>query len=170
MSKATAALLGSVIGGIVAATATIFWFGWEIPMHGQAPFYDQQRGDYVDLLLTVVTILLGAVGLTVTVGALAIGFVALKTLREIKDEAATAAKKAAAEEIKETMDSELEPSVSEKVKEALPPTLRAALLNDEIGHSIFAEMAQRGELDEVLERVAMRTQFAGPESDPENDG
>ncbi len=34
-------------------------------------------------------------------------------------------------------------------------------MKDELGHRILSEMAQRGELDEVLERVAMRVQGAG---------
>ena len=62
----------------------------------------------------------------------------------------------------------LEPNVNAKVQEALPTALQAALLNDELGHRILSEMAQRGELDEVLERVAMRMQGGGPEPDPDN--
>ena len=89
----------------------------------------------------MVTIFLGAIGLAVTIGALVIGLVALKTLSEIKTEAATEAKDAAAFQINETM---------------------AAVL----GHKILSEMAQRGELDEVLERVAMRLLSGGPEPDP----
>ena len=89
----------------------------------------------------MVTIFLGAIGLAVTIGALVIGLVALKTLREIKTEAATEAKGAAAIQINETMAAGL-------------------------GHKILSEMAQRGELDEVLERVAMRLQSGGPEPDP----
>lgn len=77
------------------------------------------------------TIFLGAIGLAVTVGALVIGLVALKTLREIKDEAADGAKDAAADKINETMAAELEPNVNAKVQEALPTALQAALLNDE---------------------------------------
>lgn len=114
------------------------------------------------------TIFLGAIGLAVTVGALVIGLVALKTLREIKDEVADGAKDAAADKINETMAAELEPNVNAKVQEALPTALQAALLNDELGHKILSEMAQRGELDEVLERVATRMQDGGPEPDPDN--
>ncbi len=77
------------------------------------------------------TIFLGAIGLAVTVGALVIGLVALKTLREIKDEVADGAKDAAADKINETMAAELEPNVNAKVQEALPTALQAALLNDE---------------------------------------
>ncbi|MEM6824434.1 MAG: hypothetical protein AAF566_04925 [Pseudomonadota bacterium] len=54
------------------------------------------------------------------------------------------------------------------MQEALPTALQAALLNDELGHKILSEMAQRGELDEVLERVAMRMQGGLSEPDPEN--
>ncbi len=92
----------------------------------------------MDLLLTVVTIFLGAIGLAVTVGALVIGLVALKTLREIKTEAATEAKGAAAVQINATMAAGL-------------------------GHTILSEMARKGELDEVFERVAMRLQSGEPE-------
>ena len=66
------------------------------------------------------------------------------------------------------MAAELESNVNAKVQEALPTALQAALLNDELDHKIQREMARRGELDEVLERVAMRMQGGGPEPDPEN--
>ena len=85
------------------------------------------------------TILLGAVGLAITAGALVIGVVALTTLREIKDDAANAAK--------------------DKV---------TAMMNEGAGHKILAEMARRGELDDVLERVVVRTQDPEPEPDPDN--
>lgn len=138
-----------------------------MPGQGQAAHIDPTRADYVDLLLTVVTIFLGAIGLAVTVGALVIGLVALKTLREIKTEATSEAKNAVAIKIRETMAAELEPSVNAKVRDALPAALQVALSNDELGHKILSEMAKRGELDEVLERVAMRMQGGGPEPDPD---
>ncbi len=166
MGKVSASILGSIIGGFAAVAAMVIWFGWGLPGSGQTAHVDPTRADYVDLLLTVVTIFLGAVGLAVTVGALVIGLVAFKTLREIKTEAASEAKDAAAVKISETMAAELEPSVNAKVRDALPAALQVALLNDELGHKILSEMAQRGELDEVLERVAMRMQGGGPEPDP----
>lgn len=87
------------------------------------------------------TVLLAAVGLAVTIGALVIGFVAFKTLREIKDDAADAAQAAAEMKIND----------------------------DALWHRILSEMAQKGELDKALERVAMRLQSAGPEaSEDEN--
>lgn len=167
MGKVSAALLGSMIGGFAAVAAMVFWFGWGMPVSGQTTHVDPTRADYVDLLLTVATIFLGAIGLAVTVGALVIGLVALKTLREIKTEAASEATVAAAVKISEIMAAELEPSVNAKVRDALPTALQVALLNDELGHKILSEMAQRGELDEVLERVAMRMQGGGPEPDPD---
>ena len=170
MGKVSAALLGSMIGGFAAVAAMVFWFGWGMPVSGQTTHVDPTRADYVDLLLTVATIFLGAIGLAVTVGALVIGLVALKTLREIKTEAASEAKVAAAVKISEIMAAELEPSVNAKVRDALPTALQVALLNDELGHKILSEMAQRGELDEVLERVAMRMQGGGPEPDPDQHG
>lgn len=142
MGKVGAAILGAITGGFAAAAAIIFWFGWGTPGAGQAPHADPTRADYVDLLLTVATIFLGAVGLAVTVGALVIGFVALKTLREIKEEAADGAKKAAATKISETMDAQLEP--------------------------ILTNMAKRGELDAVFERVSVQLQFGGPEPEEES--
>ena len=167
MGKVGAAILGAIIGGFVAVAAIVFWFGWGLPGQGQVAHVDPTRADYVDLLLTLATVFLGAVGLVVTVGALVIGLVALKTLCEIKGEAASEAKDAAAGKINETMEAELEPNVNAKVQDALPAALQAALLNDELGHKILAEMAQRGELDEVLERVAMRMQGGRPEPDPD---
>jgi len=167
MSKVSTAILGAIIGGFAAAAAVVLWFGWGLSVSGQTAHVDPTRADYVDLLLTIVTIFLGAIGLAVTVGALVIGLVAFKTLREIKTEAASDAKNAAALKISETIAAELEPSVNVKVQDALPVALQAALLNDELGHRILSEMAQRGELDEVLERVAMRMQGGGPESDPD---
>ena len=166
MGKVGAAILGAIIGGLSAVASIVLWFGWGLPGSVQESHVDPTRADYVDLLLTLATVFLGAVGLAVTVGALVIGLVALKTLREIKDEAASNAKDAAAKQISETMSAELEPNVSAKVQDTLPAALQAALLNDELGHKILSEMAQRGELDEVLERVAMRMQGGGPETGP----
>ncbi len=168
MGKVSAAILGAIIGGFAVVAAVVFLFGWGMPVSGQAAHIDPTRADYVDLLLTVAALFLGAVGLAVTVGALVIGLVALKTLREIKDEAASEAKTAAAGKINETMAAELEPNVKAKVQDALPAALQAALLNDELGHKILGEMARRGELDEVFERAAMRMQGGGPEPDPDH--
>lgn len=163
MGKVSATILGAIIGGCASAAAIVIWFGWGVPSAGQAVHSDPTRADYIDLLLTVATMFLGAVGLTVTVGALVIGLVALKTLREIKDDAANGAKEAAAGKINETMQSELAPNVDAKVRDVLPAALQSALMDDELGHKILAEMARRGELDAVLERVAMRIQNGGPE-------
>lgn len=163
MGKAGATILGAIIGAFAATAAVVFWFGWGLPLAGQATHSDPTRADYVDLLLIIATIFLSAVGLAVTVGALVVGLVALKTLREIKDEAAKGAKEAAAGKINETMAAELEPNVKAKVRDALPSALQAALMDDELGHKILGEMARRGELDVVFERVAMRMQTAGPE-------
>lgn len=164
MGKVIAAILGAIAGGLASAVALVAFLDLGTQGAGQLAHTDPTRADYVDLLLTLVTVLLAAVGLAVTVGALAIGLVAFKTLREIKDEAADAALTAAATKISETMASDLEPSVNAKVKGALPTALQTALLDDELGHRILSEMAQRGELDEVLERVAMRMQGGGPEA------
>jgi hypothetical protein len=170
MDRVGTAILGAIVGGFTAAAAIICWFGWGVPGRGQSPHLDPTRADYVDLLLAIATIFLGAVGLAVTVGALVIGLVALKTLREIKDEAASAAKDAAAAKINKTIAEELEPNVNAKVQEALPTALSSALLKDELAHKILTAMAQRGELDEVLERVVMRTQAVEPEDEQEITG
>jgi len=167
LSKIGVSILSAILSAVAVVAILVLWLVWGVPGGGQPTHIDPTRADYVDLLLTVVTIFLGAVGLVVTVGALVIGLVALKTLREIKEEAANEAKKAAAAQINETMASELEPNVKVRVQDALPAALPIALLNDELGHKILSDMAQRGELDEVLERVAMRMQVGGPEEDPE---
>ncbi|HET6524745.1 hypothetical protein [Sphingopyxis sp.] len=150
MGKISATILGAIVGGFAAAIALVWFFGWGSSV-GNAPFADVGRADYVDFLLMLVTVLLAAIGLAVTIGALVIGLVALKTLREIKDEAASEAKAAAAAKLGAT----------------LPSALQAALVDDDLGHKILREMAQRGELDEVLERVANRMQGGEPESEEE---
>ncbi len=167
MGKVSAAILGAIIGGFAAAAGILFLFGWGASGTGQLAHVDPTRADYVNLLLTIATLFLGAIGLAVTVGALVIGLVAFKTLREIKDEAANGAKQAAAGKINETMAAELEPKVNSKVRDILPAALQAALMDDELGHKILGQMASRGELDAVFERVAIRIQTGGPESDPE---
>ena len=73
MGKLGISIFGSAIGGAAAAAGIVLWFGWGMSGQGQAAYADPTRADYIDLLLTVVTILLAAVGLTVTVGALVIG-------------------------------------------------------------------------------------------------
>ena len=161
-------VLGAMIGGCVATIAMVCFLGWGSGI-SNGPVASVERGAYVDLILTLVTILLAAIGLAVTVGALVIGLVALKTLREIKDEAAVEAKAAAGAKIAETMKSDLEPSVAAQLGAALPAALQAALVDNDLGHHILSQMAQRGELDEVLERVANRMQGGGIEGD-DNDG
>jgi uncharacterized protein (DUF2267 family) len=169
MKNVGIATLGAVAGASITVILILLWFGWGSPLQGQSAHIDPVRSDYVDLLLTIATVFLGAVGLAVTVGALVIGIVALKTLREIKDEATSEAKKAAGLTINDTIRAELDPSVAEKVQAALPVALHHALLKDELGHRILSDMAGRGELDTVLERVAMRIQGGGPEVDTEED-
>ena len=133
--------------------------------HGQTSHIDPTRADHVDLVLTVATILLAAVGLVVTVGAVVIGIVAWRTTREIKEDATNKAKAAAAIRINETIEENLEPEVATKLRDALPNALEYALITDELGYRILRSMAERGELDEVLERVVVRLQSAGPEQD-----
>lgn len=162
MSKISAALLGSIIGGFSSVGATVLLFGWGLPSSGQGAHVDPTRADYVDLLLTVVTIFLGAIGLAVTIGALVIGLVAFKTLREIKSEAAIEAKGAAGAKI----SAELAPNVDAKVREVLPDALPAALMCDDLADKILTEMAGRGDLDAVFERVVVRLQ-GGPVDYPE---
>ncbi len=169
LGKVGAAVIGAMVGGVAAAAALVAYLDWGTQGAGQVTHTDPTRADYVDLLLSLMTVLLAAVGLAVTVGALVIGLVAFKTLREIKDDAAEAAQTAAATKISETMASDLEPNVNAKVSEGLPAALRAALLDDELGHRIMSELAQKGELDEVLERVAMRMQSGGPEGFEDED-
>ena len=168
MGKVSAAILGAIVGGFAAVAAVVWFFGWGLPIDVVPAQAHATRADYVDLLLTLVTILLAAIGLGVTVGAVVIGLVALKTLREIKDEASSEAKVAAAKTITETMAKDLRPNVAAELEVGLPSALQAALVADDLGHKILAEMAQRGELDEVLERVATRMQSGGPE-DPEQE-
>lgn len=169
MSKLVLWIMAALISGLASATGIIVWYGWGVSTNGQATHIDPTRADYVDLLLTLTTVLLGAIGLAVTVGALVVGLVALKTLREIKEEAASGAKLAAAGQIEQTMADELKPNVNAKVQEVLPEALQEALVRDDLAHRILTEMAQRGELDEVLERVAMRVQGAGGEAPNERD-
>lgn len=166
MGKVNAAILGSVIGGFAAVAVIVFLFGWGIAGQGQNTYIDPVRADYVDLLLTVATIFLGAVGLAVTVGALVIGSIALKTLSEIKDEAASEAKNAATGKISETMANDLEPNVDAKVKEALPLALKDALLDEETGHKVMIELARTGALDDVVGRVIAQINSGGPVMDP----
>ena len=152
-----------IVGGLAAVVGMVLYFGWGRPQDGQAAHLDPTRSDYVDLLLALMTIFLAAIGLAVTIGALVIGLVALKTLREIKDDAADSAKAAAESKIAETMASQMEPNVTENVNKALPQALRDALLSEETGHRVLTEMARSGALDQVLERVVTRLQTGGLE-------
>jgi len=131
LGKVSAAILGATMGGLAAAAALVAYLDWGTQGEGQVTHIDPTRADYVDLLLSLVTVLLAAVGIAVTFGALVIGLVAFKTLREIKDDAAEAAQSAVATKINETL----------------------------------TEMARNRELDDVLERVVVRTQGGGPEAD-----
>ena len=146
MVKVSVPVIWSIIGGLAAVAAVVVFFGWGNATTGQLVYADPTRGDYVDLLLTLATLFLGAIGLAITLGALVIGLVALKTLREIKDEAANDARNAAAE----------------RVTEAMPTALEAVLISD-TGHEILLNLAKNGALDSVLERVVGRIQSGDPD-------
>lgn len=167
MGRISAAILGAIVAGSASAFGLVWFLSWGRSLPDGA-LSSPARSDYVDLMLTLVSVVLTATGLAVTVGALVIGLVALKTLREIKDEASSEARSAAAARIAETMNNQLEPSVAAKLEAALPIALQRELLDNDLGHRILSEMAQRGELDEVLERVASRMQGGGPEPDEDD--
>ncbi|MCY4306340.1 MAG: hypothetical protein OXC62_16430 [Aestuariivita sp.] len=166
MGSVSLTILGAIIGGFTAVAAIVILFGWGLSNNGQAIHIDPTRADYVDLLLTIVTIFLGAVGLAVTIGALVIGFVALKTLREIKDEAASEAKNAAAEKINETMSNDLDPNVDKKVREILPLALQVVLANNEHREEILKALVRTGALDAAVGRTIDRINSGGPVLDP----
>ena len=166
MGKVSATILGAIIGGFSSVAAIVFWFGWGATDQDQLAYVNPTRGDYVDLLLTLVTILLAAVGVAVTVGALVIGMVALKTLREIKDESAQAAKDAAGATIAETIKSDLGPTVDDKINEILPLALQVALVEVETRHEILKTLVRTGALDEAVARVMDRINYGGPVRDP----
>lgn len=142
MGKLGYTVIGAFTGTAFACVNIVLWFGWGLPHQKQATHVDATRADYVDLLLTVLTLMLGAIGLAVTTGAVVIGIVALKTLTEIKDEAAEQARSAAHKKIVETV-------------------------NDELARKLLMEMARDGHLDDVLERVATKIQTGGPEGPDE---
>ena len=73
MAKISAAILGAIVGGLVAVAGLLMFLDWGTQGTGQLTHADPTRADYVDLILSLVTVLLAAVGLAVTVGALAIG-------------------------------------------------------------------------------------------------
>ncbi|MDE2738289.1 MAG: hypothetical protein OXH47_02070 [Paracoccaceae bacterium] len=160
-------IFGSIIGSIFTLVALILFVGWGKPQNQQNSFPNPTRDDYVDLLLSVTTILLGAIGLGLAFGAIVIGIVAFKTLREIKDDVTKTANASAVNKINETITEKLEPSVKIKVTEVLPANLNKVIIDDGLGHEILSSMAKNGELDDILERVASRMQ-GGPEDDPEN--
>lgn len=166
LGKVGCTILGSIVGGFAASVSILSWISWGNSTQQQLAHIDPTRADFVDILLTIATLFLGALGLAVTVGALVIGVVALKTLREIKEEASSEAKNAAAGKINETMAAELDPKVAAKVKEALPESLKSALLDEETGHRIMIKLARTGELDDVVGRVMARINFGGPVMDP----
>lgn len=168
MGRIGIAILASIVGGFAAVMFWMFWFGWGVAGNGQATHLDPTRADYVDFLLTVATIFLGAVGLAVTVGALVIGLVALKTLREIKDEAASDAKDAAASKINKTMETELYPKVDKKVRDILPLALQVALADDDHREEILKALVRTGALDAAVERIIYRINSGGPVRDPED--
>jgi len=162
------AILSSIIGGFAAVAMIVFRFGWGLPNEGQAVHIDPTRADYIDFLLMIATVFLGAVGLTVTAGALVIGLVALKTLREIKDEATSDAKVAAADKITETMKNDLVPEVARKVRETLPLALQVALSDDDSREKILTGLARTGALDGAVERAMERINYGGPVRDPQD--
>ncbi|MCY4287276.1 MAG: hypothetical protein OXC63_01635 [Aestuariivita sp.] len=96
-----------------------------------------------------------------TVGALVIGLVALKTLREIKEEATSEAKAAAATKISETMEADLDPKVDKKVREILPLGLQVVLADHEQRDEILKALVRTGALETRLEELSTELTWVG---------
>ena len=84
MIKTGLIFLGAIVGGAVAIAGMVLYFGWGAPNYGQVAHLDPTRSDYVNLLLTLMTIFQAAIGLAVTVGALVIVLVALRLFERLR--------------------------------------------------------------------------------------
>lgn len=91
MGKTGIAVFVGVAGFLVGAVAVFMFLDWGTSNAGQELFVDPTRADYVDFFLSFAAALFAAVSAALTMGAIAIGVIALRTLRTIKDEAADAA-------------------------------------------------------------------------------
>lgn len=147
MGKVFSTILTGIVGGFSALVAVVFWFGWGVAGRTQSAYLDPTRADYVDLMLVLTTVLLAAIGIGITVGALVIGLVAFKTLREIKDEAAKGAKDAVALEI----------------TNALPSALETALLDPDIGPKLLVDLAKEGVFDAAMNKALDQLNYGGPQ-------
>ncbi len=165
MGKTILMIFGSIVGGFAGAALTLAFLDWGTLGRGQPTHADPTRADFVDLWLSQISLLLTAIGVTIAVAAMVVGFVTFKTIREVKDEAASAA----SAKVDETLAAELAPGVDAKVAETLPSALEKvmpsavlrAILEDGAGYRILSEMVRRGEFDEVLERALLLRQNPG---------
>lgn len=146
-------ILGSIVGFLVTAVAVVTFLDWGTTAADQTDHVVRNRAEYVDLLLTLASVFLSAVGVVVTVGTLGIGLIALRTFSEIRENAAAAAQTAA----------------TSKIAQTVPESLRTTLMEKELVPQMLTEMAQRGELDEAVENALGRMQSDALQSGSEPD-
>jgi len=121
------------------------------------PTIDFTYSDFVSVILTVVTVVLGAL-------ALVIGIVAFKTVREIKQDAAAVANEhssATIEEHMKTVPGQVNTSVDALVRLRLP-----AVIQEEVTREIEV-YAKDGRLGEIIEKANLRRSFYNPEAEEE---
>ena len=75
------AILLMGIGAVVGAGFLLLYL-WLVAPAGTSAFGESERGEYIDLLLSLITVMLGIVGILVAGGALAIGIFSWKVLHE----------------------------------------------------------------------------------------
>jgi heme/copper-type cytochrome/quinol oxidase subunit 2 len=150
--------LGVIAIAMIASVATLWASGGGAlvgPHKGLAPMsVEVTYMDFVTVLLTVLTIVLAAL-------AIGIGFVAFRTIKEIKEDA----KKIATNTAIETMEKltkdlpvQVETTVDTFVKKELPPAIKENVI------LTIEQFAKSGELGKLLERAYIQMSTLDPET------
>ncbi len=150
--------LGVIFVAIVASVATLWASGGGTlvgPNKGRAPLsVEVTYMDFVSVLLTVLTIVLAAL-------AIGIGFVAFRTIKEIKEDARKIATDTATEtmaKLTKDLPVQVETTVHSFVSKKLPAAIKENVI------LTIEQYAKSGELGKLLERAYIQMSTLDPET------
>ena len=158
-------VIGACFGTFVGICLAI-WAVWpSVPADSQLLYPSSPDDRYTDLMLTLVTIMLAAIGIMMAVGAIVIGLFSWRGVRAVMDQILH---KSGEKAFKKVSKEVIEKATKKVVKNAIEDeSYRKSL--DEIVRSEsekeaknIMDMVIRGQLDQIFEEFVTRISFNGP--------
>lgn len=156
---------GACFGGFLGICVAV-WTVWpNVPADSQLSYINSSEGSYTDLMLTLVTVMLAAIGIMMAVGAIVIGLFSWRGVRAVMDQILH---KSGEKAFKKVSKEVIEKATKKVVKNVIgDESYRKSL--DEIVRNVsekeaknIMEMVIRGELDQIFEEFVTRVSFNGP--------